>query len=67
VQHEHGIGIAEEIEDAGYVAQLVEATLGHPWFGATGLDELAGVDAEADAQSTGQRPGLAQLVAVLIG
>src|SRR3712207_1081310 len=58
MQHDYGVVAADEVEDAGYVAQLSQTALRHLRPKAARLDKLSGVHAEADVQRAGQLPDL---------
>src|SRR5215212_4630241 len=47
VEHDHRVAIADDVEDAGRVAQLEQAALRHSRPAASRLDELAGGHAQA--------------------
>ena len=65
VQHYNAIRAAHQREDAGHVAKFHLATPGDLRFRAAGVDVLAGVHREPDAQRTGQFSRFSKLVAAL--
>jgi hypothetical protein len=56
MQHDHRVGVADGVEDAGHVTQFGQTGLSHLGPQAAGLKKLPGVHAKADVRRTSQLP-----------